>query len=117
MRTMMKNLKTKEEKEITRQERIVENKRKHGFNTVNLNEEVRYLLGEVTEVMEAIEKGDKENLLEELADVVIYAYGMAEIGKVGNLDEAIERKMCINEKREYKKDERGRFIKVVNGAL
>lgn len=59
------------------------------------------LYGEVGEAYEAYRK-KKDDLREELVDVVIYLMGIAEIlGK--NLEKEILRKLEINEKRKYKK--------------
>ena len=48
----------------TRQQRCYENKIKHGFNTTNFSTEVRYILGEICEVMAALEHKDYDNLVE-----------------------------------------------------
>jgi NTP pyrophosphatase (non-canonical NTP hydrolase) len=94
-----------------RQERIFENKLNHGFNTTNIYQEARYILEETAELMRAIEKNDMENLKEELADIVIFAYGCAAVARVGDLDEEIFKKMTINENREYHKTSEGDFVK------
>ena len=94
-----------------RQKRIYQNKVNHGFNTTNVHQEVRYIIEEVAELMHAIEKNDIENIREELADIVIFAYGCAEIAGVGDLDTEIFNKMSINESREYIKDTEGNFHK------
>jgi NTP pyrophosphatase (non-canonical NTP hydrolase) len=95
-----------------RQQRIFDNKVNHGFNTTNVYQEARYILEETAELMRAIEKNDKENLKEELADIVIFAYGCAAVAGVGNLDEEIFKKMAINEKRIYEQNTEGDFEKV-----
>lgn len=96
---------------MERQRRIYENKKNHGFNVTDFHKEVRYILGEVSELNEAIDTNDLENLLEEAADIVIFCYGLAEMaGK--NLDDAIFKKMDINEDRVYKRREDGEFEKV-----
>ena len=94
-----------------RQRRIFDNKVKHGFNTTNVYQEARYILEEVAELMRAIEKGDKENILEELADIVIFSYGCAEVAGVGDLDAKIFEKMSINEQRVYVQNNEGDFVK------
>lgn len=99
---------------ITRQRRIFDNKVKHGFNTTNIYQEARYILEEVTELMRAIEKNDRENMKEELADIVIFAYGCTEVARLGNLDDEIFKKMSINENREYHKTLEGDFVKNSN---
>lgn len=106
-----------EEKKFTleefegRQQRIFQNKVNHGFNTTNVYQEARYILEETAELMRAIEKNDMENLKEELADVVIFAYGCAAVAGVGNLDDKIFEKMNINEQRKYHKTTEGDFVK------
>lgn len=97
---------------LTRQNRIFQNKVNHGFNTTNIYQEARYILEEVTELMRAIEKNDRENMIEELADIVIFSYGCAEVARLGSLDDKIFSKMAINEKREYKVSKEGDFVKI-----
>lgn len=94
-----------------RQKRIFQNKVNHGFNTTNIYQEARYILEETAELMRAIEKNDRENMLEELADIVIFSYGCAEVARLGDLDTKIFEKMKINEKRVYKKNGNGDFVK------
>ena len=94
-----------------RQKRVYMNKLNHGFNTTNLYQEARYILEETAEMMRAIEKNDMDNLREELADIVIFAYGLAEIAGVGDLDTEIFNKMSINENRVYKVNKNGDFVK------
>lgn len=81
------------------QKRVYENKVKHGFNVTDVNYEFLLLYGEVAEAYEAwLKKHD--NVGEEIADIAIYLMGLSEI--LGfNLREEIEKKMAINEKREY----------------
>lgn len=95
-----------------RQRRIYQNKVNHGFNITNIAQEARYILEETAELFRAIEKDDKENMIEELADIVIFAYGCAEVAGVGDLDKKIFEKMLINEKREYIQDAEGDFHKI-----
>jgi NTP pyrophosphatase (non-canonical NTP hydrolase) len=94
-----------------RQQRIFDNKVNHGFNTTNVYQEARYILEEVAELMRAVEKEDKENIIEELADIVIFSYGCAAVAGVGDLDTKIFEKMKINENREYTKNAEGDFVK------
>lgn len=96
---------------LTRQKRIFQNKVNHGFNTTNIYQEARYILEEVAELMRAIEKNDRENMIEELADIIIFTYGCAEVARLGDLDTKVFEKMAINEKREYKKTDEGDFVK------
>lgn len=81
------------------QKRVWDNKIRHGFDTKNVEREFCLMYGEVGEAYEAyIKKHD--NLGEELADVAIYLMGLS--GMVGlDLQEEVEKKMAINEKREY----------------
>lgn len=95
-----------------RQKRIYNNKVNHNFNTTNLYQEARYIIEETGELLRAIEKNDSENLMEELADIVIFCYGLAEISGNGSLDAKIFEKMAINESRVYKKTEEGDFVKI-----
>ncbi len=82
------------------QDRIWKNKINKGFDTKNVPLEFCYLNEEVSEAFEAWRK-KKEDLGEELADVAIHLYGVAE--KVGiDLGEEIIKKMKKNENRKYK---------------
>ena len=63
------------------QEQILENKRRHGFNTTSIEQEFCYLNGELREAYEAYYKG-LDNFAEELADVAIFLMGIAEISKI-----------------------------------
>lgn len=96
----------------TRQKRIFQNKVDHGFNITNIYQEARYILEETAELMGAIEKNDRPNMLEELADIVIFAYGCAEVARLGDLDTRIFEKMQENECRKYIKNSEGDFEKV-----
>jgi NTP pyrophosphatase (non-canonical NTP hydrolase) len=60
------------------QKDVFENKKKQGFNTTDVNKDFVYLYGEVAEAVEAYQK-KKDDLGEELADIVIYVLGLAEI--------------------------------------
>lgn len=88
------------------QKRVYDNKLKHGFNISNVELEFCLLEGELSEAFEAyIKKHD--NLGEELADAAIYLMGLSQI--LGfDLEAEVEKKMKINESREYVK---------VNGVL
>lgn len=94
-----------------RQKRIFDNKVKHGFNVTNIYQEARYILEETAELMRAIEKNDRENMIEELADIIIFAYGCAEVARLGDLDTEVFKKMSINEDRKYTKTKDGDFVK------
>lgn len=97
-----------------RQARIFRNKVNHGFNTTNVYQEARYIIEEVAELMHAIEKNDLPNLKEELADIIIFAYGCASVAGLADLDTEIFRKMEINESRTYHKKANGDFEKDTN---
>lgn len=88
------------------QDRVYQNKLKHGFNVTDVPLEFCLLEGELSEAFEAwIKKHD--NIGEELADTAIYLMGLSEILGI-DLQEEVEKKMKINEEREYVK---------VNGVL
>lgn len=83
------------------QKRTIENKIKKGFNITNIEKEFCLLYGEVGEAYEAYRK-KKDDLGEELADVAIYLFGIAEILNF-DLSKEIENKLKINEQRIYQK--------------
>lgn len=81
------------------QKRVWDNKVRQGFYLDNVEREFCLLYGEVGEAYEAYLK-KHDNLGEELADIAIYLMGLAEMTG-HNLQEEVEKKMAINEKREY----------------
>ena len=82
------------------QKRIYENKLKKGFNTTNVELEFCFTNGELAEAFEAYRK-NLPSVGEELADVAIYLYGIAEI--LGyDLNEEIFKKVSKNKNRIYK---------------
>ena len=83
------------------QKAVMENKKKHGFNTTDIEFELLRLHGEANELFEAWRKNNKENINEELADVGIFLLSIAEMLD-SDLGEDIVNKMKINEKRIYK---------------
>lgn len=88
----------------TRQSDVCITKYCHGFNVSDIQKDFEYLQGEVDEAKEAIFGGDsKEHQVEELADIVIYCYGMAQMLGL-NLDDAIFKKMQYNATRKYETD-------------
>lgn len=95
----------------SRQSDIYENKINHGFNVTDQYIEMECLLGEVLELFRAVRNKDTDNTMEELADIVIFCYGLAEINK-GDLDKAIFDKMEINKGRKYIKNKNGDFVKI-----
>ena len=80
---------------------VIENKKRHGFNTTDIEFELLRLHGEANELFEAWRKNNKQNINEELADVGIFLLGIAEMLD-SDLGEDIVNKMKINEKRIYK---------------
>ncbi len=83
------------------QKRTIDNKIKKGFNITNIEKEFCLLYGEVGEAYEAYRK-KKDDLGEELADIAIYLFGIAEILNF-DLSREIENKLKINEQRIYQK--------------
>jgi NTP pyrophosphatase (non-canonical NTP hydrolase) len=81
------------------QKDIFQNKLNKGFNTTDINKEFCYTYGELGEAYDAYRK-KKEDLGEELADVVIYLMGLSEMLKI-DLEDEILKKISKNEKREY----------------
>jgi NTP pyrophosphatase (non-canonical NTP hydrolase) len=81
------------------QKDIFQNKLNKGFNTTDINKEFCYTYGELGEAYDAYRK-KKEDLGEELADVVIYLMGLSEMLKI-DLEDEILKKILKNEKREY----------------
>ena len=95
------------------QKKIWDNKVKKGFNLTDVPKEFCYLYGEVAEAYDAYLK-KKDDLGEELADVAIYLLGLSNM--LGfSLKEEIEKKMKINEKREYVVDKKGVLTKKEKG--
>lgn len=79
---------------------IFENKIQKGFNTTNVELEFCLTSGELAEVFEAYRK-NLTTVGEELADVAIYLYGLAEI--LGyDLNAEILKKVDKNKNRIYK---------------
>ena len=93
-----------------RQLRCYTNKLKHGFNVTDFQKEARFILKELSELMDAIEHNDVENLIEELGDIVIFCYGIAEMAHK-DLDTQVFKKMAINESRVYTRNEHGDFVR------
>lgn len=94
----------------SRQLRCYTNKLKHGFNVTDFQKEARFILKELSELMDAIEHNDVENLIEELGDIVIFCYGIAEMAHK-DLDVQVFKKMAINESRVYTRNEHGDFVR------
>ncbi|MBN6048838.1 MazG-like family protein [Lactobacillus helveticus] len=79
---------------------IIENKKKHNFNTTDIKFELLCLYGEVNELFQAWLKEDQENINEELADVAIFLLGISEM-LGSDIGEDIVKKVAINAKRKY----------------
>ena len=89
------------------QKRIWDNKVKKGFNTTDVSKEFLYLTEELGEAVKAYRKDNKDELAEEVVDIIIYSMGLVEmLGK--DVYEEIIKKMEKNEKREYD-GEKGAF--------
>ena len=82
------------------QKAVIENKKKHNFNTTDVMFELLLLYGEVNELFQAWLKEDQENIDEELADIAIFLLGISEM-LGSDLGEDIVKKMAINAKRKY----------------
>ncbi len=83
------------------QQKIYENKIEKGFNTTDVNFEFLRLFEEVAEASNAHFK-KKDDLAEELADVAIYLFSLANMLKI-DLEKEINAKIDKNFKREYRK--------------
>ena len=81
------------------QKRVYQNKVAKGFNVTDIFQEFCYTYGELSEACEAYLK-KKDDIGEELADVVLYLLGLSEILGV-NLEKEILSKIEKNEKRQY----------------
>lgn len=82
------------------QKAVYKNKVDKGFNITDVNKEFCLLYGEIAEAYDAWKK-HQNDVGEELADVAIYLLGLSEILGV-DLASEIEKKMKINQDREYK---------------
>lgn len=94
------------------QKEIIENKKKHGFNTTDLNMEFCLAYGELGEAYIAYVK-KQDDVGEELADAAIYILGISELLGI-DLGNEIEKKIEKNKNRIYKKNEKGVLIKEEN---
>lgn len=72
----------------------------HGFNVSDPEKDLQYLRGEVDEAEEALLYKTPEDFVEELADVAIYCYGIAQMLDL-DLDKAIDKKIKYNLTRVY----------------
>ena len=81
------------------QKRVYQNKIDKGFNVTDIFKEFCYTYGELSEACEAYMK-KKDDIGEELADVVLYLLGLSEILGI-DLEKEIINKIEKNEKRQY----------------
>lgn len=93
------------------QKRVFENKISKGFNTTDLDKEFCLLYGEVGEAYAS--RNNKEEFALELADIAIYLMSIAEMSGI-DLEKTINDKMAINEKRIYRKDTTGEWVKITD---
>lgn len=91
-----------------KQKEVYQNKLNKGFS-LDPNYNFNLLYGEVAEAFDAYNK-KKEDLGEELADIVIYTLGLAEIFGI-DLEKEINHKIIKNAKRIYKVVD-GKTIKI-----
>ena len=90
------------------QKEVLENKKRQGFNTTDIEKEFCRLYGEVGEAYDAYYKGT-DNFAEELADVAIFLMGIAEIQGI-DLWEEILKKVEKNKTRKYVRNEKGNMV-------
>ena len=90
------------------QKQIWQNKLDKHFNITDVEQEFRYLRGEIDEAYEAWQQ-HKDDFGLELADVAIYLMSLAQMNNL-SLGEQIEKKIAINKKRVYVM-ENGKWIK------
>jgi len=81
------------------QKRVLQNKIEKGFNVTDIYMEFCYAYGELAEACDAYIK-KKDDLGEELADVVLYLLGLSEILGI-DLEKELLHKIDKNEKRKY----------------
>ncbi|HET9253988.1 MAG TPA: MazG-like family protein [Pseudonocardiaceae bacterium] len=81
------------------------NKISKGFNTSDVALEFMLLHGEIAESFQAWRRSQPD-LGEELADVALYLFALAEMNGI-DLDGEIERKIAKNVQRRYDKDSNG----------
>ncbi|HHW99949.1 MAG TPA: hypothetical protein GX740_01425 [Acholeplasmataceae bacterium] len=92
------------------QEEVIKNKVNKGFNIKDLNLEFLLAYGELAEAFNAYQNKE-EDLGEELADVVIYILGIAEMLDI-DLEVELLKKIEKNKRRKYIKKEDGKWIKI-----
>lgn len=92
------------------QKEVYENKVRHGFNLTNMAEEFCLTMTELSEAYKALNLNDKNELAEELADVIIYVLGIAELQHV-EVEPALIKKIEKNRRRRYFRNEDGSWGK------
>lgn len=92
-----------------------ENKLEKGFNTTDVPLEFCLLVAEVGEAIDAWRK-DRRAMAEELADVAIFLFGLAEMTGT-DLQDAVEAKMAVNQVRSYKRVGDGLHVRVADDAI
>jgi NTP pyrophosphatase (non-canonical NTP hydrolase) len=98
--------------DISVAQRLVdENKRAKGFNR-DVPTEICLLQGEITEFFQAWRHGE-DSVGEELADVTIFALGLASILNI-NLDAEVTAKIAKNAARRYEPGPNGTLVKVTD---
>lgn len=84
------------------QKEVLDNKRRHNFNTTDIKFELLLLYGEVNELFKGwLKQDDDDNINEELADVGIFLLGISEM-LGSDLGKDIVDKIEINKNRIYK---------------
>lgn len=83
------------------QKEVLDNKRRHNFNTTDIKFELLLLYGEVNELFKGWLKQDDDNINEKLADVGIFLLGISEM-LGSDLGKDIVDKIEINKNRIYK---------------
>lgn len=91
------------------QDKVYQNKVNHGFNTTNIEMEFCLAYGELGGAYIAYLK-KKEDLGEELADVIIYLLGISKMLNI-DLEKEIVNKIEKNSKRVYKENSKGVLVK------
>lgn len=91
-----------------------QNKIAKGFNTSDVPLEFMLLHGEVAESFQAWRRA-RPDLGEELADVALYLFALAEMNGV-DLDGEIEQKIVKNVRRQYAHDSNGVLFRVSEGS-
>lgn len=88
------------------QKRVWDNKAKKGFNTTDIGKELLYLTEELGEAVKSFRRGSKDELAEEIVDLIIYSLGLLEMLDRDGYREIIG-KIEKNEKREYNATKEG----------